>query len=622
MKFPISFPKKFYWLGPFAAIYAWVAIGIAAYLNPWWNISQQALSYMGSPSSSVPWVYNYVAMVPTGILIAIFSIYLFSISRNLAQTIGSAFFLLAGVLVILIGVFHQTPGKLEIYHEIFSAWFFLQAFLTGLAWGIGLRREGRKPVGNGMLALVLGAVLIALLFLGTLGYVEYISDNKWGIPGGIGEALGILATDFFIVLMYFAKDPEPYEFNSELQQSRLSSGEIVRIHSRPSLVQALQIRAITYVSLGLFFFFFGYYYLQNRLVSVLINASSKQVIPILGIHATHAEKVVVITLAAFIIGYFFLALGAARWRRSLPHWPFRIVLWATVVTPLIMVATWFYAYGNVVMLVYLAVVALFIPLGISLFLWFRTRYAVTDLRAMVSPGPSSQPSASLPVKDISAVALKQSFIKRREGVGDIIFLSRELPGSSLPNGTGEDLRWRGVCDPKSLIERVKGELHVDEVRPPRARIRVGWFLASFAIVTSVLLLATLVPVFAVTDTVNLPCFINTTNTQAILNDPWPYVENVTLPPGEVSFHWYSGSPVWFMILGLLDVNDSKGATIAIAYNNTAIGSLVPGHYDNLTATGHGSFASLGGSSILVCGATSIGVTVTLTLKYSAPLIWE
>jgi hypothetical membrane protein len=197
------FAREGYWLGPFAAVYAWVVILACAALNPWWSVTAKALSYMGASTANDPWLYDYVGMVPTGLMLLVFSIYLTTESRNRSEVVGSLMFFLAGALLVGIGVFHQGPGWYPVgtardgqnLHDLFSAWFFLQLFLTVIFWGIGLRREGERPLGNSMLLLAFGAIAVALGILAAFRT----------IPGGTGEVLGILAIDIWVALMYFVR---------------------------------------------------------------------------------------------------------------------------------------------------------------------------------------------------------------------------------------------------------------------------------------------------------------------------------------------------------------------------------------------------------------------------------
>lgn len=197
------FVRDGYWLGPVAAVYAWIVIFACAAVNPWWSVTSKALSYLGASTSTDPWLYNYVGMVPTGIALLVFSLYLTLESRNRSEIAGSLMFSLAGVLLVGIGIFHQGPGWYPVgtasdgqnLHDLFSGWFFLQLFLTVIFWGVGLRREGERPLGNAMFFLAFGAVAVALLIL-----VAFRT-----IPGGTGEVLGILAIDLWVGLMYFVR---------------------------------------------------------------------------------------------------------------------------------------------------------------------------------------------------------------------------------------------------------------------------------------------------------------------------------------------------------------------------------------------------------------------------------
>ena len=87
------------------------------------------------------------------------------------------------------------------------------------------------------------------------------------------------------------------------------------------------------------------------------------------------------------------------------------------------------------------------------------------------------------------------------------------------------------------------------------------------------------------------------NVNQIESDPWPFLHNVSLPLEKVNILWWSGTPVWVVVLQLPK---------AIAYQNTVITSLIPGAQANLTTNGSVSLLSSGGTAMIGCVATTSG----------------
>lgn len=732
MKVPDWFLRRGYYIGPIAAIYAWVVILICARLNPWWVWTRLALSYMGDPTlTSYAWVYDYVAMVPVGLLFVAFSAYLIAISRNRTEVAGSLSLTLSGVLVTLIGIFHQTPGPLEIYHEVFSLWFFLQALLSLFIWGVGLYQEGRGHLGLGLISVTLatlvldavisaafgtpsvpaswaiwGAFLLAfglfafavgtyatlggtrglfgrglglvslvggfaffllfsgLLHLGTTGtlprtlgdaigsillltgvllFAAHIlaptSSRKalagallgffgvflgslsafvgilavfGGAPGATGEVLGILAIDAGVVFLFFGKDATPRQFPATVSEGVLAPGEIVKVSARPALWQVLQIRAMAYALTGLFLFGYAYYYLSSNLLN-LVLAKDYRVANIWGTTLSYKVEIIVVTLVLYLVGYLLVLMGAARWRNVLSPWTFRVLFSLTVVVPLVFLATWFYPLGNEVLLIYLFLVALAIPLSLALRAWLQTRFAISGDRVFSVKNNRPGTARSVPLSGSLSVGVRQSWVQRHQFTGDIVFF-RDVhhPPEGFPE-PDSPLVWSEVEHPHRIVQKLREDFGFTVGTPPARRRSPQRFLVAFTIVTILVLLLTMVPVYSVTEDLNVPCAAAYANGASVLSDPWPFVHNVTIAPGKVTFHWWSGTPVWLIMVQL---------PVGISYQDTNISSLLPGYQQNLSEGGSGAFSSYGGSSFVACAGTSEGTTVTLVLTLNAPLVWE
>lgn len=136
-----------------ASIVLWIAT--AWLLNPWFNFYTGALSALGSPGATDPWIYN-VGLMFTAILIVFYSAGLILYSRNAIQTVGASFFIVAAMFLALIGIYHGGTYP----HDFVSAWFFIQADIAIMIWGFGSAVQ-RRGIGVYSLVIAISASLIA-----------------------------------------------------------------------------------------------------------------------------------------------------------------------------------------------------------------------------------------------------------------------------------------------------------------------------------------------------------------------------------------------------------------------------------------------------------------------------
>lgn len=662
------FSRKGYYLGPIAGTWAWVVIFTCAHLNPWWSVTSLALSYLGASGAGHvdPWLYN-AGMVSSGLLIVGFAFYLTRIARNRTQRFGSAHFLLAGILLIGIGIWHQGPGPYppgtspslgQNLHDLFSAWFFLQALLAGLTWGVGLRREGRLAIGAGMIDATLGAwgvaIGLALAFgpwtgaspahshllqqageggiaigvplavVGGLLAARAGAESRregWGtyllmvgalfagigviagfgsIPGAVGEVIGILAVDVWVFVMFFARDARPYPYRTEPSPGALLPEEKPVLKQRRSLLHAFQVPAMASVLAGMFLFFYASFYLNEKLVGLILGS-------------VKISTVVGPVLALYLAGYLLVVAGAWRWSVALPRWAGAALLVAVILLPLVMIASWFDTAGDLVMLEFFLGFALLVPLALSLLTWWRQRYTLTDLRVLSTPAAAARERSSLVHRDVTGLYVRRGLFHRWFNVGDLVFSTTGGEHGHPVDRRSGRLEWTGIVGPHELLQSASEALHVGTVRPRRRRLRPGVLLVATAIVVPLVLIATLVPVLTVTTTVELPCAFLLSNLQTLESDPWPFIHNTTLPVGKVSFRWWSGADV-YLLVGQLPVG--------LAYQNvplnTSSGSLPTG----LSSSGSGNYTSYGGDSFMACISLTSGATVSMELTYASPLVWS
>jgi len=168
--------------GVAAALLAWVIFAYNISVNPWFVFSEHAFSDLGGPLAADPNLYN-AGMMVSGTLIILYSLRCLEDSSNKLETAGGAFLAMAGIFLIFIGVYPSGTRS----HGFISYWFFAQADLAIIAWGLGLVARGERD---------LGAVVAALGFLSPLVAILV----PWPSTAMV-EAFGIVVMNVWVVLM-------------------------------------------------------------------------------------------------------------------------------------------------------------------------------------------------------------------------------------------------------------------------------------------------------------------------------------------------------------------------------------------------------------------------------------
>ncbi len=165
-----------------AAVLAWIVIALAARRNPWFDVFRHALSDLGGPGATDPWVYN-VGLMVTGALASVYGLYLAYASESKPLTYASAFVFVAGIFLTLIGAFPSGTRP----HVFVSTWFFVQMWMAMVAAAAGFlaRRE-----------LATGGLLLALSVVGPAGALLV----RWPSVALL-EIYGIAIIDALVVLM-------------------------------------------------------------------------------------------------------------------------------------------------------------------------------------------------------------------------------------------------------------------------------------------------------------------------------------------------------------------------------------------------------------------------------------
>jgi len=112
-----------------------------------------------------------------------YGLYLISVSSNKVMTVGSAFTLISGVFLMLIGVYPTGTYP----HYFVSVYFFTQTDIAIGTWGLGIIKSGKKELGKILLGLSILGPLIASV-------VEWPST-------AVVEAYGILIMNIWVFLM-------------------------------------------------------------------------------------------------------------------------------------------------------------------------------------------------------------------------------------------------------------------------------------------------------------------------------------------------------------------------------------------------------------------------------------
>ncbi|MCL4444878.1 MAG: DUF998 domain-containing protein [Candidatus Thermoplasmatota archaeon] len=128
-------------LGVLVILLPWVFIAIAIHLNPWFHVNVNALSDLGGnvygsgrhPDPDFPSVYND-GLILSGLVIGLFSISAIWNSRSRSEIIGLSFFILDGLFLALVGVYHEGTAP----HVLLAEWFFLLGKVTFFILGFSL----------------------------------------------------------------------------------------------------------------------------------------------------------------------------------------------------------------------------------------------------------------------------------------------------------------------------------------------------------------------------------------------------------------------------------------------------------------------------------------------------
>jgi len=134
--------RRFSSFGFASGVVFWIVTILSIAANPCFSVTTNAFSDLGASSANAPWIYNYGLVVAGGVAL-LYSVALMDWSTNKVEVAGSAFMVVAGIFLALIGIYPSGTRA----HTFVSLWFFLQADLAIASWGIGLMVAKKRLLG-------------------------------------------------------------------------------------------------------------------------------------------------------------------------------------------------------------------------------------------------------------------------------------------------------------------------------------------------------------------------------------------------------------------------------------------------------------------------------------------
>ncbi|MFG1390819.1 DUF998 domain-containing protein [Acidiplasma aeolicum] len=161
--------------GGITMLLIWIVIAVSSAFNPWFGITHNALSDLGGgnlinnghPAPLYPWIYN-VGLMIEGILIAILSSFFILRARNTIEIVGSSFFIISGLFLALIGIYHEGTYP----HDFVSIWFFILATISYTAIGFSIILINIKTGISLLVILVTAWILFAIIPWGSVAENE------------------------------------------------------------------------------------------------------------------------------------------------------------------------------------------------------------------------------------------------------------------------------------------------------------------------------------------------------------------------------------------------------------------------------------------------------------------
>ncbi|WP_297214883.1 DUF998 domain-containing protein [Thermoplasma sp.] len=172
-----------------AIISAWITILASIMFNPWFSVTHNALSDLGGgnlvqnghPAPTFPFIYND-GMILTGLFIGVFSSFGILYSKNKVETSGLSFFIISGLFLALIGIYHEGTYP----HNFVSIWFFILSSISFFT--ISLSRVMTKNYRSGLSSIII--IMVSW-------FIEHAV--KWGSVAE-SEIFGIIVIDLIVII--------------------------------------------------------------------------------------------------------------------------------------------------------------------------------------------------------------------------------------------------------------------------------------------------------------------------------------------------------------------------------------------------------------------------------------
>ncbi len=158
--------------GVIASAVFWISTLVSIRYNPWFSFYIHAFSDLGGPGANHPWIYN-TGLIISALFVALLSMDMVLVSKTRVGIVGGSYLSISSIFLALIGIFPSGTYP----HVFVSVWFFIQAFIGFLIFGIGeFRREPiyLTAIAAIFLAGLLGALLIKWPSAATIEAYEII----------------------------------------------------------------------------------------------------------------------------------------------------------------------------------------------------------------------------------------------------------------------------------------------------------------------------------------------------------------------------------------------------------------------------------------------------------------
>ncbi|PTD94721.1 hypothetical protein C9439_01010 [archaeon SCG-AAA382B04] len=156
-----NMPKKQFKLGISSILVLLVSLAVSISQNNWFVWTKNALSDLGGPEATNPWIFNF-GLIIAGLLGMLYFSKISSRTKNRFQKIGLTTIILDLFLLILVGVFSiESP-----LHYPLSVSFFAVLVIGALIFGIG-ELEVSKNKGITYISITILSLISSIIILNT-----------------------------------------------------------------------------------------------------------------------------------------------------------------------------------------------------------------------------------------------------------------------------------------------------------------------------------------------------------------------------------------------------------------------------------------------------------------------